>query len=31
VSYFTGSEAVRDPDAFERWGEVARQVTAAEV
>jgi hypothetical protein len=31
VSYFTGAEAVRDPGAFERWGEVARRVTAAEV
>jgi hypothetical protein len=31
VSYFTGSEAVRDPDSFERWGEVARRVTAAGV
>jgi probable F420-dependent oxidoreductase len=31
VSYFTGSEAARDPDSFERWGEVARRVIAAEV
>ncbi len=30
VSYFTGSDVVRDPSAFERWGEVARQVTTAE-
>jgi hypothetical protein len=28
VSYFTGSDVVRDPDAFERWGDVARRVTA---
>ncbi len=28
VSYFTGSDVVRDPGAFERWGELARQVTA---
>ena len=28
VSYFTGSDVVRDPEAFERWGELARQVTA---
>jgi probable F420-dependent oxidoreductase len=28
VSYFTGSQAVQDPDAFERWGEVARRVAA---
>jgi alkanesulfonate monooxygenase SsuD/methylene tetrahydromethanopterin reductase-like flavin-dependent oxidoreductase (luciferase family) len=29
VSYFTGSDVVRDPGAFERWGELARQVTAS--
>ena len=28
VSYFTGSDVVRDSGAFERWGELARQVTA---
>ncbi len=28
VSYFTGSDVVRDPDAIERWGELARRVTA---
>jgi probable F420-dependent oxidoreductase len=28
VSYFTGSDVVRDPSAFERWGEVARRVTS---
>jgi probable F420-dependent oxidoreductase len=28
VSYFTGSDVVRAPDAFERWGLLARQVTA---
>jgi len=28
VSYFTGSDVVSDPEAFERWGELARQVTA---
>ena len=28
VSYFTGSEVARDPAAFERWGALARQVTA---
>ena len=28
VSYFTGSAVVRDPDAFERWGDLARRVTA---
>ena len=28
VSYFTGSDVVRDPEAFERWGELARRVTA---
>ena len=28
VSYFTGSDVVRDPDAFERWGALARQVRA---
>ena len=26
VSYFTGSDVVRDPEAFERWGTLARQV-----
>jgi probable F420-dependent oxidoreductase len=26
VSYFTGSDVVRDPDAFERWGALARRV-----
>ena len=31
VSYFTGAQAVRDPAAFERWGEVASRVTAAGV
>jgi alkanesulfonate monooxygenase SsuD/methylene tetrahydromethanopterin reductase-like flavin-dependent oxidoreductase (luciferase family) len=30
VSYFTGSDVVRDPGAFERWGALARQVTALE-
>ena len=29
VSYFTGSDVVRDPGAFERWGELARQVTSS--
>jgi len=29
VSYFTGSNVVRDPSAFERWGELARQVTSS--
>jgi probable F420-dependent oxidoreductase len=29
VSYFTGSDVVRDPGAFERWGRLARQVTEA--
>ncbi len=29
VSYFTGSDVVRAADAFERWGLLARQVTAA--
>ena len=29
VSYFTGIDVVRDPGAFERWGELARRVTAA--
>jgi probable F420-dependent oxidoreductase len=28
VSYFTGSDVVRDPAAFERWGQLARQVRA---
>jgi hypothetical protein len=28
VSYFTGSDVVRDPDAFERWGDLARRVSA---
>jgi hypothetical protein len=28
VSYFTGSDVVRDPSAFERWGEVAQRVTS---
>jgi len=28
VSYFTGSDVVADADAFERWGELARQVVA---
>ncbi len=28
VSYFTGSDVVRDPGALERWGDVARRVTA---
>jgi probable F420-dependent oxidoreductase len=28
VSYFTGSDVVRDPAAFERWGALARRVTA---
>jgi alkanesulfonate monooxygenase SsuD/methylene tetrahydromethanopterin reductase-like flavin-dependent oxidoreductase (luciferase family) len=31
VSYFTGSDVVRDPSAFERWGEVARRVTSVGV
>ena len=26
VSYFTGSDLVRNPDAFERWGTLARRV-----
>ncbi len=30
VSYFTGSDVVSDPEAFERWGELARQVTASD-
>jgi probable F420-dependent oxidoreductase len=29
VSYFTGSDVVRDADAFKRWGELARRVTAS--
>ena len=29
VSYFTGSDVVRDPPAFERWGALARRVTEA--
>jgi len=29
VSYFTGSDVVRDPERFKRWGELARQVMAA--
>ncbi len=29
VSYFTGSDVVRDPASFERWGALARRVTAA--
>ena len=29
VSYFTGSDVARGPEAFERWGELARRVTAA--
>ena len=28
VSYFTGSDVVRDPDTFERWGVLARKVIA---
>jgi hypothetical protein len=28
VSYFTGSDVVRDPDTFERWGALARKVRA---
>jgi len=28
VSYFTGSDVVRHPDRFERWGAVARSVAA---
>ena len=28
VSYFTGSDVVRSPERFERWGELARAVTA---
>ena len=28
VSYFTGSDVVRDADAFERWGVLARKVIA---
>jgi probable F420-dependent oxidoreductase len=29
VSYFTGSDVVRDPERFERWGELARKVVVA--
>jgi probable F420-dependent oxidoreductase len=29
VSYFTGSDLVRDPGAFERWGALARRVVSA--
>ncbi len=28
VSYFTGSDVVADPDAFGRWGDLARRVVA---
>ncbi len=28
VSYFTGIDVVRDPGTFERWGDLARRVTA---
>jgi hypothetical protein len=28
VSYFTGADVARDPNAFERWGHLARRVTA---
>jgi len=28
VSNFTGSDVARDPGALERWGDVARRVTA---
>jgi probable F420-dependent oxidoreductase len=28
VSYFTGSDVLRNPDAFERWGALARKVRA---
>ena len=28
VSYFTGSDVVRDPAAFERWGTLAKAVHA---
>ncbi len=28
VSYFTGSDVMRDPGVMERWGELARRVTA---
>ena len=28
VSYFTGADVVRHPDAFERWGALARRVRA---
>jgi hypothetical protein len=29
VSYFTGSDVVDDPGAFERWGALAEQVRNA--
>ena len=29
VSYFTGSDVVRDPARFERWGDLARRVITA--
>jgi probable F420-dependent oxidoreductase len=29
VSYFTGSDVVRDPERFERWGALARAVRAS--
>ena len=29
VSYFTGSDVVRDPASFDRWGALARRVTPA--
>ncbi|HEY1418718.1 MAG TPA: TIGR03617 family F420-dependent LLM class oxidoreductase [Myxococcaceae bacterium] len=29
VSYFTGSDVVRDADAFKRWGELAGRVTTS--
>jgi probable F420-dependent oxidoreductase len=29
VSYFTGSDIVRDPSTMERWGDLARRVVAA--
>jgi probable F420-dependent oxidoreductase len=29
VSYFTGSDVVRKPERFERWGQLARKVVAA--
>jgi hypothetical protein len=28
VSYFTGRNIVQDPDSFERWGALARDVRA---